>query len=161
MMFALTGFWKGRSSAAAVVLAAGLAIGGCGDDSSTGPDRNAGPLTLRVLNRDTLSLPGTDTALVTPVAGGLVVLGRITTPTPCYDLEPGTVQEPPNALTLFIIAREQDVDACILVLKTRPYQLEVRDLDPGEYDVQVIHTYPNTGWADRLAASVRVVVPDS
>ncbi len=112
-----------------------------------------------MLNRDTLSLPGTDTAVVMPVTGGLVVLGRITTPTPCYDLEPGTVQEQPGALTLLIIARERDVDACIQVLKTRPYQLEVRDLEPGEYDVEVIHTYPGTGWADRVAARVRVVVP--
>lgn len=158
MMFALTGSWRKRSRAAAFVLTCGLAIGGCGDDSSTGPD-NAGPLTLQVLNRDTLSLPGTDVALVTPVTGGLLVLGRITTPTPCYELNPGTVQEPPGALTLFIIAREEAVDACIQVLHSFPYRLEVRDLDPGEYDVEVIHTYPNTGWADRVAASVRVVVP--
>ncbi len=159
MMFALTDFWRRRSRAAAVVLACGLAIGGCGDDSSTGPDRDAGPLTLRVLDRDTLSLSGADTARVIPVPGGLLVIGRITTPTPCYDLEAGTAQEPPGALTLFIIARGKDVDACIQVLHAFPYWLEVRELDPGEYDVEVIHKYPNTGWADRVAASVRVVVP--
>ncbi len=158
-MFALKDFLASRSRAAAVVLACSLAIGGCGDDTSTGPDGDSGPLTLRVLNRDTLSMPGTDVAVVTPVPGGLLVLGRITTPTPCYELSPGTVQEPPGALTLFIIAREKAVGACIQVLHAFPYRLEVRELDPGEYDVEVIHTYPNTGWADRVAASVRVVVP--
>ncbi len=158
-MTLLSNSWSRRWRVAAVVLAWSVAVGGCGDDSPSGPDPDPGPLTLRVLDRDTLSFPGNDTALVSPVPGGLEVLGRITTPTPCYDLKPGTVREPPTALTLLIIARERDVDACIQVLHAFPYQLRVRDLDPGEYDVEVIHTYPDTGWAERLAARVRVVVP--
>ncbi len=158
-MSAVTGWGARRAWIAAWVIASTVAIAGCGDGTPAGPGSDTGPLTLRVLNTDTLSLPGTDTALVTPVPGGLVVLGRITTPTPCYNLRPGTVKEPPTSLTLFIIAREQNVDACIQVLHPFPYRLEVRELEPGEYDVEVIHTYPNTGWADRLATSVHVVVP--
>lgn len=158
-MSRLTSVWRSGSLITAAVLGWSMAVGGCSAEPPAGPDPDSGPLTLQVLNRDTLSFAGTDTALVRPVANGLEVLGRITTPTPCYDLKPGTVREPPSALTLYIIAREQDVDACILVLQTFPYRLDVRDLQPGEYDVEVIHTYPDTGWADRLAARVRVVVP--
>ncbi len=141
-----------------VALVAAVGAAGC-DDTPAESGQDLGPLTLRVLDRDTLPLLGSDTALVSPVPRGLVVLGRITTPTPCYDLDAAMTMEPPDGLTLFIIARAQDVDACILVLQPWPYRLEVRDLEPGEYLVEVVHSFPDPGGGNITAARERVVVP--
>jgi hypothetical protein len=39
---------------------------------------------------------------------------------------------------------------CAQVLATVAYQARISHLDSGQYTLEVIQTYPGTGWADRV-----------
>lgn len=88
-------------------------------------------------------------------AGGAVVRGTMSTPTPCHRLS-GTVQRAGETVTLTISAAADPDAVCIQSIGAIPYTATVRGLPAGTYALRVLHTYPGTGWPTATALDTRV-----
>ena len=69
----------------------------------------------------------------------IVVMGRIRTSTPCWDLEQH-VSRVADRIDITIAARERTV-ACAQTLIVRDYTLRLNGIAPGRYAVRVAHEY--------------------
>ena len=63
--------------------------------------------------------------------------GAIGTPVPCYDIE-GRVDFGPDVIELEVTASPRDV-VCIQVVATFGYEGIVSGVDPGFYEVEIVH----------------------
>ena len=63
--------------------------------------------------------------------------GAIDTPVPCYDVE-GRIENQGDVVTLEVTATPRDV-VCIQVLATFAYEGIVTGMDPGFYEVEIVH----------------------
>ncbi len=87
--------------------------------------------------------------------GQLTVSGVIRTPNPCYSLD-AEVDADADSVTLRVTATPQP-RICASVVAAFPYTATVGGLKGGAYTVNVLYTYPATGWDDvgfRLRAQV-------
>jgi len=140
---------------AAAFAVVGLAAAGAVDTCRTGPGEPGGP---RVEFTVVGALEGgkDPAARVDSVSSGEVVLrGGISTPTPCYGISAEVVQRA-SALTLTLVATARPV-VCIQVLAAFEYRARIYGLSAGHYAVEVVSTYPGTGWmqpADTLQVDV-------
>ena len=69
----------------------------------------------------------------------IVVMGRIRTSTPCWDLEQH-VSRVADRIDITIAARERE-GACAQTLLVRDYTLRLNGMAPGRYMVRVAHEY--------------------
>jgi hypothetical protein len=88
-------------------------------------------------------------------AGGAVVRGTVSTPTPCHRLR-GTVQRAGETVTLTIAAAADPDAMCVQAIGAIPYTATVRGLPAGSYTLRVLHTYPGSGWETATALETRV-----
>lgn len=88
-------------------------------------------------------------------AGGAVVRGTASTPTPCHRLT-GAVQRAGETVTLTVSAAADPDAMCIQSIGSIPYTATVRGLPAGSYTLRVLHTYPGTGWETATALETRV-----
>lgn len=148
---------RSRSTLAVTLgLAVSVIIGAC-DSAPTELTRL--PASLKLREEDPLLDTEADTAVVRPTQGGINVLGRITTPNPCYELEPDVAGGDEKILLRVVAVPADGVEACAAVLGSLAYEVDIPDLRPGEYLVTVVHSYPGTGWPDRTVADETVQVP--
>lgn len=80
--------------------------------------------------------------------GEMVLAGAISTPTPCYDIRAEPSRRD-GTLTLTLVATAQP-RICIQVLAAFAYRARIYGLSAGRYRVEVVVTYPNTGWPPRV-----------
>ncbi len=97
------------------------------------------------------------TPRVDSVSQGQVLLtGGVSTPTPCYAI--GAELSPrDHVLTLTLVATSQPV-ICIQVLAAFEYRARIYGLTAGRHTLEVVATYPDTGWPPR-ADTLRVEIP--
>ena len=88
-------------------------------------------------------------------AGGAVVRGTMSTPTPCHRLA-GAVQRAGETVTLTVSAAADPDAMCIQSIGSIPYTATVRGLPAGSYTLRVVHTYPGTGWETATALETRI-----
>lgn len=146
-------FPQAQTAAFAVV---GLAVVGSVDTCRTGPGESGAPqLEFTVVGA---LEAGKDAAVrADSVSSGQVVLrGGISTPTPCYAIGAEVAQRE-STLTLTLVATAQPV-FCIQVLAAFEYRARIYGLSAGRYTVEVVATYPGTGWTPR-ADTLQVEIP--
>lgn len=64
-------------------------------------------------------------------------------------LEPNMASDGKKLLLRNVARWDEDVDACVAVLGSFSYEVDVRELEPGDYLVSVVYTYPDTDWPNR------------
>jgi hypothetical protein len=101
------------------------------------------------------SAGGDQTATAQGAAGGAVVRGTVSTPTPCHRLT-GAVQRAGETVTLTVSAAADPDAMCIQSIGSIPYTATVRGLPAGSYTLRVLHTYPGSGWETATALETRV-----
>lgn len=89
-------------------------------------------------------------------AGEMVLRGGISTPTPCYAIR-AELGERADTLALTLLATSQPV-VCIQVLAAFGYRARIYGLASGRYTIEVVSTYPGTGWPPRTQY-LEVAVP--
>lgn len=90
-----------------------------------------------------------DGPTVEATAGALSVVGVIRTPDPCHTLS-GRLRREGRTLTLRVVARRWGPHACIQVIGEIGYRVRIDGLDPGDYQVHVLHVYPAAGWPESV-----------
>lgn len=137
----------GRTIAACwVVVSAAVPVDRCQAGPSAG-DEAEPQLEFQVLGaRENLG----DSALtVERVAPGEAVLrGTIATPTPCYGIA-AELAARERTLTVTLTATAQP-GICITVLAAFAYQARIYGLSAGRYTIDVVYTYPGTGWNQQV-----------
>lgn len=71
--------------------------------------------------------------------GRIDASGALGTPVPCYELH-ATAALHGKDLTLEVVATEQPV-VCVQVVANWGYEASIRSLEPGTYNVRVIHVH--------------------
>ncbi len=130
-------------------------VASCG--LSTSPERERPPFRVGLVNSPEAPEGATNPPTVRVREGGLEVLGLISTPYPCYDID-ASLERDTRQLAITLTARGRNV-ACIAVLGTFAYAVDVDDLEPGSWRVTVAHTYPGTGWPTTEVLDEMVDVP--
>jgi hypothetical protein len=101
------------------------------------------------------SAGGDQSATAEGAAGGAVVRGTASTPTPCHRLT-GAVARAGETVTLTVSAAADPDAMCIQSIGSIPYTATVRGLPAGSYTLRVVHTYPGTGWETATALETRI-----
>ena len=131
---------------------------GGGDSAGTpaaAPAQGAQQLTVQLVPGPAASASGGEqSATAEGAAGGAVVRGTMSTPTPCHRLS-GTVQRTGETVTLTVSAASDPETMCIQSIGAIPYTATVRGLPAGSYTLRVLHTYPGTGWETATALETR------
>ena len=130
-----------QSPATALVLLLFLAFAtACGEKTPAAPDTASLRFTPRIPEA---GLPHS----VTAEAG----LGQITVrsilfgPDPCRTLA-GELEQTGREITLRVFVRPNGAEVCIQVVGRFAYDAVIEGLRRGTHDLQVVHTYPSTGW---------------
>lgn len=80
--------------------------------------------------------------------GEVVLTGGLGTPTPCYAIG-AEVALRERTLVLTLNATAQPI-VCIQMLAAFEYRARIHGLSKGRYTLEVVTTYPGTGWASRV-----------
>jgi heat shock protein HslJ len=88
-------------------------------------------------------------------AGGAVVRGTMSTPTPCHRLT-GAADQSGSTVTLRVSAAADPDAMCIQSIGSIPYTATLRGLPAGSYTLRVVHTYPGTGWETATALETQI-----
>jgi hypothetical protein len=80
--------------------------------------------------------------------GRIAVRATLSAPDPCRALS-GELDRSGQHLTLRVSVRPNDAHACVQVIGRFGYDAAIEGLAPGRYRLQVVHTYPATGWPTR------------
>jgi hypothetical protein len=141
--------------ARAVLLAALMLAIACGE--LFGPqERAARELTAGVVGSDSAPAGATQPTAFALNGRELVARGLLTAPSPCQELRHSGVGQ---AFTLvFVIDARSRSGGCVDAVTTFAYRLRVR-LEPGEYQVSVVHRFPETGWPEVIAGDTLLRVP--
>lgn len=96
--------------------------------------------------------------VVTAEAGQRLIIVRATLsgPDPCRTLD-GELTQMDRELTLRVFIRPMAV-VCAQVIGQYAYDAAIERLQPGTYVLQVIHTYPTTGWPTDTVLSQTIEV---
>lgn len=120
-----------------VMLALAIA---CGGESPTAPGN--GSLQFAPQSPQ----PGSDQSATAEAGQGQIdVRATLLGPDPCRTLQ-GELEQAGRQLTLRVSIREMG-GYCVLTLGQFAYTASIVGLSPGNYALQVVHTYPSTGWA--------------
>lgn len=80
--------------------------------------------------------------------GEVVLTGALATPTPCYAINAGVTLRD-RTLSLSLTATAQPGMICIQTLGAFAYRARIHGLSTGRYTLEVVATYPGTGWETR------------
>jgi hypothetical protein len=110
----------------------------CGGQTPTAPDTAI----LRFTPRE----PGSAEPFVTAEAsqGQIAIRATLRGPDPCRTLE-GELDHRDRAITLRVFVRPRG-EVCVQVIGGFAYDAVIEGLTRGTYVLQVVHTYPSTGW---------------
>jgi len=129
---------------------------GGGDSAGAAPSQGAQQVTVELVPGTAVNSVGSEQpSTAQGAAGGAVVRGTMSTPTPCHRLS-GTVQRAGETVTLTISAAADPDAMCVQAIGAIPYTATVRGLPAGSYALRVLHTYPGTGWPTATALDTRV-----
>jgi len=76
--------------------------------------------------------------------GQIDVRATLTGPDPCRTLH-GDLEQADRQLTLRVSIRPTGA-VCVAMIGRFAYDASIVGLTPGRYSLQVVHTYPSTGW---------------
>jgi len=89
-------------------------------------------------------------------AGGAVITGVISTPNPCYRIEASI--EGDGRVTILKLSAVSTGGFCVQTIAAFAYDASISGMTRGSHPIDVVYTYPNTGWEDRTFR-VRISVP--
>jgi len=138
-----------------MVLLAALVAAGCSAPTRSAP---SAAVNLQVAPAQSSGAPEGATSPPTIRVEGrqLVVLGRLDTPNPCQVI---TAQAAVDGGLVTVRLMAQGVGGvCVTVLGEYAYRV-TRALEPGVYQVRVVHEYPGTGWPTVVAREASISVP--
>jgi hypothetical protein len=113
---------------------------GCGGETPTAP----GSGSLRFISHPPEPGSGESTT-VEAGQGQIDVHATFTGPDPCR-MPHGDLEQTGRQLTLRVSIHPTD-DVCVAVIGRFAYDASIVGLAPGSYSLQVVHTYPSTGWS--------------
>ena len=87
----------------------------------------------------------------------IAVLATLSGPDPCRTLE-GELESRDGEVTLRVLIRPSGAAGCVQVVGRFAYAAVIEGLRPGRYHLQVVHTYPSTGWPTQAVLSETVDV---
>jgi hypothetical protein len=111
----------------------------CGGKSPTAPDSAMLRFTPRAPDAG-----AADSTTAEAGRGAITIRATLAGPDPCRTLD-GNLEQTAQQLTLRVSIRPTG-GPCILVLGRFAYDAFIEGLTPGRYSLQVVHTYPSTGW---------------
>jgi hypothetical protein len=121
-----------------LIVAASFFVGACA--TATDPSRSGVEFTVAEESRFADQNPSTPlTANASSAPGAVVIMGRIRTATPCWDLEQH-VTRLASSINVTITARER-TGVCSQVIAVRVYTLKVNAVASGPYVIHVAHEY--------------------
>lgn len=124
----------------------------CGGKTPTAPDRASLRFTTRVPE------PGaTDVVTAEAGQGQITVRSTLSGPDPCRTLA-GELEQTDREVTLRVFIRPNGDAACVQIVGGFAYDAVIEGLPGGRYALQVIHTYPSTGWPTAAVLSQTVDV---
>ena len=112
----------------------------CSGKTATAPDTAS----LRFVPR--VPEPGGAHAVTAEAGlGQITVRSILAGPDPCRTLE-GELEQRGRDLTLRVFIRPSGAGVCVQVVGRFAYDAVIEGLPRGRYALQVVHTYPSTGW---------------
>ena len=113
----------------------------CGGQTPTAPDTAFLRFTPRALEL------GSAESFVTAEAsqGQIAIRASLLGPDPCRTLE-GEFDQRDREITLRVFIRPSGAGVCVQVIGGFAYDAVIEGLPRGTYVLQVVHTYPSTGW---------------
>ena len=91
------------------------------------------------------------------VQGQVAVRATLLGPDPCRTLE-GELEQRGGEVTLRVFIRPSGAGGCVQVLGAFAYDAVIERLPRGRHVLQVVHTYPSTGWPTRIVLNETVDV---
>lgn len=130
---------------------------GDGADTPSTPaaQEGASQVTVELTQGQGSSSDGEQGASAQGAAGGVVVRGTMTTPTPCHRLS-GAVEQTGGTVVLRVSAAADPEKMCIQSIGSIPYTATIRGLPAGTHPLRVEHLYPGTGWDTATVLETRV-----
>ena len=124
----------------------------CGGKTPTAPDRASLRFNTRVPE------PGAAASVTAEAGQGqITVRSTLSGPDPCRTLA-GELEQTDREVTLRVFIRPSGDAACVLILGRFAYDAVIEGLPRGRYALQVVHTYPSTGWPTGAVLSQTVDV---
>ena len=77
--------------------------------------------------------------------GQIAVRATLSAPDPCRTLD-GELDLTDREVTLRVLIRPSGASVCVQVVGRFAYDAVIEGLPRGRYVLQVVHTYPSTGW---------------
>lgn len=139
-----------------LVLSSALLLAACA--TSTSPQPEDVPFVVAPVHGPGAPAGATNPPTVRVRDGGLEVLGIISTPSPCHDID-AELRRDARTLAIVVSARDDGSEACIAVLGEFAYAVDVDDLEAGAWRVVVTHAIPGTGWPTTTVLDAEVEVP--
>jgi hypothetical protein len=135
----------------AVLLFVAFAIA-CGGKTPTAPDTAFLRFTPRVPE------PGAAESVTAAAGQGqIAVRSTLSGPDPCRTLG-GELEQTDRDVTLRVFIRPSGAAVCVQVVGRFAYDAVIDGLPRGRYALQVVHTYPSTGWPTGTVLSQTVDV---
>jgi hypothetical protein len=123
----------------AVVLFLAFVIA-CGGKTPTTPDTAFLRFTPRVPE------PGSPESVRAEAGQGqIAVRATLSGPDPCRTVE-GDLNHTDQEVTLRVFIRPSGAGVCVQIIGRFAYDAVIEGLPRGRYVLQVVHTYPSTGW---------------
>jgi len=89
--------------------------------------------------------------------GQIAVRATLLGPDPCRTLE-GELEQRDREVTLRVFIRPSGAGVCVQVIGGFAYDAVIERLPRGSHVLQVVHTYPSTGWSTRIVLNETVDV---
>jgi hypothetical protein len=124
----------------------------CGGETPTAP----GSASLRFTSR--VPEPGAAASVAAEAGQGqIAVRATLSGPDPCRILE-GELAQTDRNVTLRVFIRPSGTGVCVQIVGGFAYDAVIEGLPRGRYGLQVVHTYPSTGWPTGVVLSQTVDV---
>ena len=119
----------------------------CGGKAPTAPDTAFLRFNPRVPD------PGSPESVTAEAGQGqITVRATLSGPDPCRTLE-AELDQTDREVSLRVFIRPSGAGVCVLVIGRFAYDAVIEGLPRGRYVLQVVHTYPYTGWPTRTVLS--------
>ena len=125
---------------------------GCSDKTPTSPE---GPTLVFAAKTPVTGAP--DSATAVAGTGQIGVSATFAGPDPCRVLDGDLESTESRQLTLRVSVRPVS-GVCTLVVGRFAYDAMIDGLTPGNYTLQVVHTYPSTNWPTATVISQTLTV---
>ena len=113
----------------------------CGGKAPSAPDNAS----LRFMPR-AAELGSGESVIAETGQGQIAVRATLSGPDPCRTLD-AELDQTDREVTLRVFVRPSGAAVCVQVLGRFGYDALIEPLARGRYVLQVVHTYPSTGWS--------------